>query len=296
VKLPPFAYLAPTTLPEAIGALTDGGPDAKLLAGGQSFIPLLAFRFARPALVVDLNRIPELAFVRALDDGGLAVGAMTRTSELELSPLVGERWPLAREAAPQIGHRQIRNRGTVGGSIAHADPAAELPAVALATGATLVVRGPGGERTIPAEEFFVSVFATALEPGEVLCEIRVPPPARGLGSAFVEVSRRRGDFALAGAAATVTLEDGVCSAVSLVMIGLGATPVAVPRAAEVLRGAAVDEERVRAAADEVAAVIDPGSDLHARAAYRRELAAVVARRALLEAAGRARLTPTRAPG
>ncbi len=296
MKLPPFDYASPGSLAEALAVLAEGGEDAKLLAGGQSFIPLLAFRVARPRLVVDLNGVSELAFIRALDDGGLAIGALTRMHALEVSPLVAERWPLARQAAPQIGHRQIRNRGTVGGSLAHADPAAELPAVALASGATLVVRGPAGERAIAAAEFFVTVFTTALEPGEVLTEIRVPAPRPGLGSALVEVSRRRGDFALAGAAATVTLQDGVCSEASLVMVGLGATPMPVPAATDILRGRPVSEARARAAAAEAAGVIDPGSDVHGSAAYRRELALVVARRALLEAAGRAASGPASAAG
>jgi len=291
VKPPPFDYVAPGTLEEAIDALGAGGPDAKLLAGGQSLIPLLAFRLVRPTLLVDLNRVPGLASVRALEDGGLAVGAMTRTHELERSALVAERWPLARAAAPEIGHRQIRNRGTVGGSIVHADPAAELPAVALACGATLHVLGPEGERAVPAAAFFLTVFTTAIASDEVLIEIRIPPLAPGLGSAVVELSRRRGDFALAGAAATVTLEDGICTDASLVMFGLGATPLAVPAAAEVLRGAAVSEAQASQAAAEVAAVIDPGSDAHGSVAYRRELAPVVARRALLEAATRAGHAP-----
>lgn len=291
MKSPPFDHVAPATLEEALAALAAGGPDAKVLAGGQSLIPLLAFRLVRPSLLVDLNQVAGLASVRALEDGGLAVGAMTRTHELECSALVAERWPLARAAAPHIGHRQIRNRGTVGGSIVHADPAAELPAVALASGATLHVLGPQGERAIPAASFFLTVFTTAIAPDEVLTEIRIPPPGPGHGSAVVELSRRKGDFALAGAAADVRLEDGICTEASLVMFGLGATPVAVPGAAEVLRGATVGEAQARQAAAEVAGVIDPGSDAHGSASYRRELAPVIARRALLEAVGRAASGP-----
>jgi carbon-monoxide dehydrogenase medium subunit len=286
LKLPAFDYLAPGSLAEAIEALGSGGADAKLLAGGQSFIPLLAFRIARPALLVDLNRIPELAYVRPLEDGGLALGAMTRTHELETSALVGERWPLARRAAPLIGHRQIRNRGTLGGSLAHADPAAELPAVALATDATLVLRGAEGERTVAAAEFFVSVFTTAIAAGEILTEIRVPPSSAATGSAFIEVSRRVGDFAIAGAAATVTLEDGVCIDARLVVIGVDATPVVVGAVGDLLRGGEVGEAQAGRAAAEVNDVIDPGSDIHAGAEYRRRVAVVVARRALLEASAR----------
>jgi carbon-monoxide dehydrogenase medium subunit len=283
VKLPPFDFVAPKRLDEAVAALA--ADDAKVLAGGQSLIPLLAFRIGRPALLVDLNRIPELCGIRSLPDGGLAIGAMTRTRELERSPLVQERWPLAHRAAPLIGHPQIRNRGTLGGSIAHADPAAEFPAIALLSNATIVARGPAGERSISADALFATAFTTTLAPDEILTEVRIPPP-QGEGTALAEVSRRAGDFALAGAAASVWVEDGVCVEARLVMLGLGATPLAVPAAADALRGAVV-RERVDEAAATVESVIDPGSDVHGSAAYRRELARVVARRALLDAARRA---------
>jgi CO/xanthine dehydrogenase FAD-binding subunit len=286
VKLPPFDYVAPTTVDDAIGALARD--DAKPLAGGQSLIPLLAFRIGRPALLVDLNGIPELASVRRLPTGGLAVGALTRLRELERSPLVRTGWPLAHRAAPLIGHPQIRNRGTVGGSLAHADPAAELPAVALATGATLVVRGAAGERCIAADAFFDTAFTTALAADEILVEVRVPPPSEGQGDALVEVSRRAGDFAIAGAAATVTLGDGAWVEARLVMLGLGATPLPVPSVADILRGHTASERALGEVAEAVDAVIDPGSDVHGSVAYRRSLARVVARRALLEAARRAR--------
>jgi CO/xanthine dehydrogenase FAD-binding subunit len=212
---------------------------------------------------------------------------MTRTHELEVSALVAERWPLARHAAPLIGHRQIRNRGTVGGSLAHADPAAELPAVAVATGATMVIDGPEGRRVLPAESFFVGVFATALRPGELLAAVRVPPRPAGLGTAFYEVSRRPGDFALAGAAATVVLEGGVCVDASLVLIGVDAIPFAVSSAADLLRGTRVTGEDAAGVGEEARILVEPGSDQHASATYRRDLAAVVARRALLAAAERA---------
>jgi aerobic carbon-monoxide dehydrogenase medium subunit len=287
VKAAPFDYVAPGSVDEAISALAGARGEAKVLAGGQSLIPVLAFRLARPSLLVDLNRIPELSYLRESDDGGLTVGAMTRTHELEISPLVAARWPLARDAAPHIGHRQIRNRGTVGGSIAHADPAAELPAVALATRATIVVRGPRGQRTISASEFFVSVFTTALASDEVVTEIRIPPLPRGSGTAFVEVSRRQGDFALAGAAATVTFDGTVCARATLVLIGVGASPIEIP-VAGALRGTGVGESQVAVAAEQARALVDPSSDIHGNAAYRTELATVVGRRALLEAARRAR--------
>jgi carbon-monoxide dehydrogenase medium subunit len=286
VKPPKFEYARPSTVDEAVSALVAGGEEAKVLAGGQSLVPLLAFRFAQPSLLVDLNRISDLAYVRE-DGGGLAIGAMTRTRQLEVDPLIAERWPLAAAAAPFIGHRQIRNRGTIGGSIAHADPAAELPSVAVASRVTLVARGPNGTREIPAAEFFQTYFTTSLEPNEILAEIRVPAPQPRTGAAFVEVSRRHGDFALVGVAVTVTLDDGGCSDARVVLLGVGDRPVEVSAAAEILRGAGVTEESARAVGAEASAAIEPSSDLHASSEYRTEVAAVVTRRALLEAAARA---------
>jgi carbon-monoxide dehydrogenase medium subunit len=206
---------------------------------------------------------------------------------LEAEPLLAARWPLASAAAPYIGHRQIRNRGTIGGSIAHADPAAELPAVALASRATLVARGPRGSREIAAADFFQTYFTTALEFDEILAEIRLPAPAPRSGAAFVEVSRRHGDFALVGAAATVTLNGDGCADARVALVGVADTPVDVTRAAEILRGNAITEEAAREVGAEASASIDPGSDLHASAAYRKQVAAVVTRRALLQAAVRA---------
>jgi carbon-monoxide dehydrogenase medium subunit len=282
-----FEHVAPASLAEAVAALAAGDDDVKVLAGGQSLVPLLAFRFAQPSLLVDLNRIAELAFVREAEDGGLVVGAMTRTHQLEADPRIAARWPLAAAAVQYIGHRQIRNRGTIGGSIAHADPAAELPAVALASRVRLAVTGPHGTREIPAAEFFRTYFTTALEPDEILTEIRIPKLAPRTGAAFVEVARRHGDFALVGAAATVTLAgDGVADA-AVVLISVGDTPVEVTSAAEILRGSPLTEESARAVGAAASAAVEPGSDMHASSAYRKRVAAVVTRRALLEAAGRA---------
>ncbi|MCC6222978.1 MAG: xanthine dehydrogenase family protein subunit M [Thermoleophilia bacterium] len=287
MKPAPFDHVAPGSIDEAVSALASGGDDAKILAGGQSLVPLLSLRFAQPSLLVDLNRVSELAYVRPADDGGLAIGAMTRTHQLEVDPIVAERIPLAAEAAPLISHRQIRNRGTIGGSIAHADPSAELPAVALALGATLVSRSPRGERQTAAADFFRGYFTTALEADEILTEVRFPPARPGTGSAVLEVSRRAGDFALVGAAATVTLDDGACASASVVVFGVADRPVAVPAAAEVLRGGPVTAESARAAGAAVCAAVEPGSDIHATGAYRKQVAGVLARRALGIAAGRA---------
>lgn len=286
MKPPKFDYVAPGSLDEALSALVQGGDEAKVLAGGQSLMPLLAFRFAQPSLLVDLNRIPELAYVRAGGDG-LTVGALTRTHQLEIAPEVATGWPLAAAASRFIGHRQIRNRGTIGGSIAHADPAAELPAVAVASRATLVARSARGDREIPAAEFFVTYFTTALEPDEILAEIRVPVPAPRTGVAFTEVARRHGDFALVGVAATVTMNGDGCADAAVVLLGVGDTPVVVPEAADILRGSPVTEESAREVGAAASAAIDPSPDLHASGAYRKEVAGVLTRRALLEAAGKA---------
>lgn len=285
MKSAPFDYVAPTSLDEAISALSAGGEEAKILAGGQSLVPLLALRFAQPALLVDLNRVEGLSYVKVAKDGGLSIGSMTRIHELEINPCFAERAPLVSEAAPLISHRQIRNRSTIGGSIAHADPAAELPAVARALGATLVARSPRGERAIPASEFFRTYFTTALAPDEVLTEIRLPAPRPRTGAAILEVSRRRGDFALVGAAATVSLEGEACSDANVVLFGVADRPVVVALGG--LRRLSVTAERAREAGDFASASIEPGSDIHASAAYRKRVAAVLTRRALLSAAERA---------
>jgi len=282
VKAAAFEYAAPTSLEEAIALLAARGEEAKLIAGGQSLMPLLALRFAQPGLLVDLNRVAGLAGVRELPDGGLAIGAMTRTRALETEPLVAARAPLLAEAAPLIAHRAIRNRGTVGGAVAHADAAAELPAAMLALDATIVAQGPQGRREIAAAEFFETHYTTALEPDEVLIELRLPPLAPGSGTAFAEISRRHGDFAIAGAAAVLSLDGGRCKAASVALLGVADRPVAVDTTA--LRGAPSEPERFAALGEAAAATLSPNSDQHASAEYRRHLAAVLVRRTL-EAAG-----------
>lgn len=286
MKPPRFEYEAPTTLDEALGLLARHGEQAKPLAGGQSLVPLLSFRLARPQVLVDLNEIPELAGIRAVD-GGLAIGAMTRQRAVETSALVRARCPLLAEAMPLIGHHQIRNRGTIGGSLAHADPAAELPAVVAALGGELVVRRAGGQRVLTAEGFFVSYLTTALEPGELLVEVRLPAPRPGTGAAFLEVSRRHGDFALVGVAATVTLEGGVCRACAVALTGVGPIPVVAGPAAAALVGSRPTPAALEEAGRRVAAAVRPDSDLHASAEYRTHVAGVLTRRALARAVERA---------
>jgi CO/xanthine dehydrogenase FAD-binding subunit len=284
-----FDYHRPTSLDEALALFAELGPDAKALAGGQSLVPAMNFRLARPGVLVDLNALGALASIEETADGGLRIGAMTRQRAVERSPAVARRAPLLAEAMPWIAHPQIRNRGTVGGSLAHADPSAELPAVMLALDARFVARSRGGARTIPASEFFTGILSTALEPTELLAAVEIPARARHSGAAFVEVARRHGDYALVGVAAEVVLdEQGTCAAARIALLSVGDTPVLAGNAMSALVGRKPDptaiDEAARAAAERD---IDPPSDIHASTAYRRHLAAVLVGRALRAALLRA---------
>lgn len=288
MKPPAFEYFRPESLDEAL-ALLAARPDAKPLAGGQSLIPAMNFRLAAPAALVDLNRLTGLAGISVRPDGGLTIGAMTRHAALERSAAVREQAPLLAEAMPFIAHAQIRSRGTIGGSLAHADPAAELPAVMVACDATLVTRSASGERRIPVQQFFTGFFATALAKGELLTAIELPPMPPRSGWAFEEMSRRHGDFALVGVAAAVSVDaSGMCAAARVVLLSVGEGPVSAAQAGATLVGAAPGEAVIRSAA-ELAATrdIDPPSDIHASAAYRRQLARVLTARALTRAFARA---------
>lgn len=288
MKPPPFEYVAATSVEQALDALAEHGDEAKLLAGGQSLVPLLAFRLARPAVLVDLNGIDGLGGI-SLEDGTLVLGATARERKVERHPGLAERCPMVVEAISHIGHVAIRNRGTVGGSLVHADPAAEWPALAVALDAELDVTSRRGTRTIPASEFFLSYFTTVVEPDEVLTQIRVPLPNGRTGSAFLELARRHGDFALAGVGALVTLDDdGAASDVRLGLIGVGDRPVRASGAEAALHGRVPDDDAVAEAAEAVASEIEPSGDIHASADYRRHLATVLTRRALAAAVGRAR--------
>ncbi|PYP73835.1 MAG: molybdopterin dehydrogenase [Gemmatimonadetes bacterium] len=291
MKPAPFAYHRPETLDEALAVLAAHGGEAKPLAGGQSLIPAMNFRLARPAVLVDLNRITELSGIRQGGDG-LHIGAMTRQRAVERDPIVARDAPLLAEAMPFIAHPQIRNRGTVGGSLAHADPAAELPAVMLALDAKLQVRGPAprGVRSIPAGEFYTGLFETALAPGELLVDVTVPRAAPRSGSAFAEVARRHGDYALAGVAVRVTVDDaGRCREARIALLSVGDGPVLARKAAKAITGESPTPEAIREAADVAAAKdIDPPGDIHASPAYRRQLVAVLVRRTLERAFERAR--------
>jgi carbon-monoxide dehydrogenase medium subunit len=278
VKPAPFEYSAPRTLEEAVTALARGGADAKLLAGGQSLVPLLNFRLARPSLLVDLNRIDSLSYVTPREQG-VAIGAMTRQATVERHAQLAQSQPLLHEAVGWIGHTAIRSRGTIGGSLAHADPAAELPAVAVCLDATLSVVGPRGRRSIAAEDFFRGYLTTALEPDEILVETWLPQLAPATGQVWVEFARRHGDFALVGVAVSLSLDhDSVCSA-SIVLTGVGGVPVRA-RAAEAVLVGGRGIERVAAAAEAARTAIEPEDDIHATKAYRAQLAGVLTDQAI----------------
>jgi carbon-monoxide dehydrogenase medium subunit len=295
MKPAPFEYQAPDSLEAALEALARHGGGAKILAGGQSLIPVMNFRLAEPALLVDINKLKELDFIRRGDDGGLHVGAMVRQRRLERDPLVAEAAPLLHEAVPFVAHPQIRNRGTFGGSLAHADPAAELPAVAVALGARFRLRRAGGDRWVEARDFFAGLFATSLEPDEMLTEAAFPPLAPGTGWAFLEVARRHGDYAQVGIAALVSLdESGRCRAARLVYLSVGDAPVVAEEAARMLEGEELSPAAIAAAADKASRdEMDPLGDIHATPEFKRHLARVLTGRALRQAAERARhrMTP-----
>jgi carbon-monoxide dehydrogenase medium subunit len=287
VKPSSFDYVAPRSLDEAVESLRSSGGAAKVLAGGQSLVPLMNLRLAAPEMLVDINGLDELGHLQAWD-GGVSVGAVVRQSTLEGADLVRRRVPLLAEASTLVGHPTIRHRGTVGGSLAHADPAAELPTAMVALEATVVARSPRGERSVPAAEFVTGYLTTALEPDELLTEIRVPGVPPHTGSAFVEVARRSGDFAICGAAALVTLNaSGRCDRVRLALCGVASTPVRARRLEEALVGEIPVGSGLADAAQRVVDELDPPSDIHGSAAYRRKLASVVIRRAVELAAQRA---------
>jgi CO/xanthine dehydrogenase FAD-binding subunit len=283
MKPPRFDYLAPRTLDEALAHLHQHGDQAKILAGGQSLIPMLNFRLAHPGVVVDVNRLTDLAYVRQ-HDGGVAVGALTRQHAVERSDLVRARVPVVAEACRFIGHAPIRHRGTFGGNLAHADPASELPAVMVALEAEMAVASRAGNRAVPAGQFFVGPLTTALRPGEMLTEIRIPAAPPRTGGAFVEMARRAGDFALVGVAALVTLDEaGQCTRARIALCGVGPTPVRARAAEDALVGQAPTTAVLDEAADRAAAATSPPSDVHGSAEFRRKLARHFARQALAAA-------------
>ncbi len=283
-----FDYHAPSTIDEALNLASQLGQDAKFIAGGQSLVPMMNFRLVHLSHLIDLNGIAALAYIH-VEGGELCIGAMTRHRQAELSPIVREGWPLISECMPFVAHVQIRNRGTLGGSLSHADPAAELPAVMTALEANFVLRSKHATRTLAAKDFFVGTLTTATKPGELLTEVRVPALPPSTGWAFDELSRRRGDFALVGAAALVHLApDGRIEWARLAFTGVGERPTRAHQTEQILRGQTPSEEVVRAAAAQSSIDLSPECDLHASADYRRDVAEVIARRALLKAIERSR--------
>lgn len=276
-----FAYHAPTSVAEAVDLLTEHGEDAKLLAGGHSLIPLMKLRLAEPGVLIDLGKIADMAYVRESDGGGLAIGAMTTYAALESSDAVRRRAPVLADAARQVADAQVRNMGTIGGSLAHADPAGDLPAVAIALNAELITSSQGGHRAIDADDFFVDLLTTALEPAEILNEIRIPSLAPRSGSAYAKFGNKASHYAIVGVAAVVTLAaDGSCAAASIGVTGAGPNAVRAGDAEAALAGSATGDDAISAAASAAGNGIEFNEDVHASAEYRAHLTAVYAERAI----------------
>ncbi len=284
MKPAPFAYVRPECLDDAIGVLEEHGEEAKVLAGGQSLMATLNMRLSAPAVLVDIGSVPGLAGIEEVG-GGLRIGAMTRHAEVEASDLVRSQAPLIASAMPHIAHPAVRNRGTFGGSIALADPAAELPACALALGARMTIAGNGGTRTVDADAFFRGLYETALGPGEVLTAMDVPGIGAGWTSGFMELARRHGDYAIIGLAAHVEADGGKFGRGRLVFFGAGERPVSAVRSAALLEGERWSDALGDRIADSLREELDPPEDLNADAAMRRHLAGVLARRVLAPLAG-----------
>lgn len=288
-----FEYVAPASLNQALALLAKHGDDAKVLTGGHSLIPLMKLRLARPAMVIDLRRIKRLTGIhkKQLEPDkmlGLEIGAATTHAEIERSELVRRGWPLLAETAGEIGDVQVRNAGTIGGSVVHADPAADWPAALLALGAVLVLASQQGERSLPAAEFFVGLLTSAIRPGEILVALRFPARPKGNGGAYLKLAQSASGFALAGVAADVNVSDGHISSAQLGITGVGEKAYRPRRTEQALTGCPRHEEAVRAACALAAEGVEPLADIHAGARYRAHLARVLARRAVLAAIERAR--------
>jgi aerobic carbon-monoxide dehydrogenase medium subunit len=282
MKLPPFEYACPTNLPEAVALLAECNGDAKVLAGGQSLVPMLAFRLAAPALLVDLRKLPELRNIEITTDG-VVLGSMVRWCDILADARLRTGHPLLCAAVAEVAHYQIRNRGTIGGSIAHADPAAEMPGIALVCEAEIATVGSAGARVIKASDFFIGPLMTVLEPDEIIVEIRFPawPATRRWG--FREFARRRGDFAMAAAAVWYDQDNGRARNAHVGVIGVGDRPLRLPQVEAVLNGRVIDEATIAQAEAAASAAVDPQTDIHASADYRRALTGTMVERALLSA-------------
>jgi carbon-monoxide dehydrogenase medium subunit len=288
MKPAPFKYVAAATLEQALALKAEYGDDAKFLAGGQSLIPAMNFRLARPAVLIDINALNECSGITPHEDGGSRIGALTRYRTLQNDGSLVRAYPLFGEALPHIAHPQIRNRGTIGGNLSHADPASEMPALAVVMQATIKIRASTHERSVAAIDFFQGLLTTDLQPDEMLVEIQLPAQKPRTGTCFSEVARRRGDFALAGAAAILTVDqDGICTQARLALCGVGETPVDASDAAAILVRRRVDAENIADVADAITAMIEPAGNVHATPDYQRHVAGVLAQRTLKTAHDRA---------
>jgi carbon-monoxide dehydrogenase medium subunit len=284
---PAFDYLRPTTIPEAIALLQQYGDDAKILSGGQSLIPMMKLRLARPAYLIDINRIAGLSYVKE-EDGHLKIGGLTREAELESSPLIRSKYPIILDTAHVIADPQVRNLATLAGNLAHGDPANDHPATMLALGAKVVATGPAGTRVIPIGDFFVSVFTTALTPNEIVTEIQIPVPPAHSGGAYFKLERKVGDFATAAVAAQVTMDvGGVCRQAGIGLTNVGPTPIKATKAEGFVCGKKLDEATLRQAAQLAADAAQPSADLRGPAEYKKGLVKELAFRALSRAVERA---------
>jgi CO/xanthine dehydrogenase FAD-binding subunit len=291
MKPAPFEYYAPLELQEVLDLLDHYGDEAKILAGGQSLMPLINLRLARPRVIIDINRLRNLDAISMASDGSLTIGALARQRTLERSTIVQEQNPMLAAAMPLIGHFQIRNRGTIGGSLVHADPAAELPAVSLLLGGEFLLRSKSGARLVAAADFFLGYLATACRPGELLTEIRLPEWRAGEAWAIVEIARRKGDFALAGVALRAALDGaGTLHNARIVMFGVSGKPQRMEHGEALLNGRRIDEALLSELSRVVTEELDPDADVHASAAYRKEVGGVLVRRAMQSACAKAKET------
>lgn len=282
-----FEHYAPTTLEEALLLLDEFGSDAKIISGGQSLIPMMNMRLARPKILIDINRIEELNYIR-ISDSEIQIGGLTRHYQLEHSREIEQACPLITEGMKLIGHSQIRSRGTIGGSVVHADPTAELPVILRTLGASVTLASSEGVRTVPTEEFFLTYLTTTIEPNEILISVQIPRPAANTGFAIDEFTLRKGDFAIVLAAASITLDDqGRVIAAALGLGGVDGVPVLLNEVTEGLIGYPPDRDRIEACCGIISELVDPESDVHASAEFRRDLCVTYGRRVLERAAQRA---------
>jgi CO/xanthine dehydrogenase FAD-binding subunit len=288
MKPAPFRYIAARSLEQALALKAEFGEEARFLAGGQSLVPTMNFRLTQPAVLIDINPLAELAWIRKSGSDNIHIGALTRYRDIERDPATAHDLPLVAEALPHIAHPQIRNRGTIGGNLAHADPASEMPAIVLALGARLRAQSKNGERWIAASGFFAGALVTTLAADEMLVEVELPVAKLRSGACFMEVARRRGDFALIGVACTVQMDDdGRCAEARIGLCNAGETPILAEDSSQSLIGRPIDTTAIDQASALVQRAIDPGGSIHASKAFQRHLAGVLTKRALIEANKRA---------